>query len=60
MLLCNAGKNSTSVNLVPKAFFLAWAGQEKALSAPPPSQGKGPGNEVVLLHHKTLGLEKIS
>ena len=29
------------INLVPRAFSLAWG-----WGAPPPSQGKGPGNEV--------------
>ena len=31
-------------NLVPRAFSLAWV--------PPPSQGKGPGNEVALKEHQ--------
>ena len=41
-LICRCYKkaNRDYVNLVPRAFSLAWG------PAPPPSQRKGPGNEV--------------
>ena len=52
-LRLNLGVVIDPINLVPKAFSLAWGrGGKGPFPVPPASQGKGPGNEVVIQFFK--------